>query len=362
MANNYIAIRAHAENNFEAIKICADTLQKRGLVGKNFAQKCIEREKQFPTGLPTEIPTAIPHCKDSDTTANSICFLILDKPVKFYRMDDDSEFIETDMVFNLAIRAADEHLEVLQKLMAFLQNKNHLENCRKMSEAQVEGYLKKHLDTGSKIKLAPSIYAAHLSKLGESLKVMEENGVELLHVDVMDGSFVPRMAFGADHVKQLREMTNLPLDVHLIIQEPEKHLDNFIAAGASIITVHVESTKRLYSCLQKIKNAGIKAGAVLSPATSEETLRYVKNLVDMVLLMTVNPGESGQHFLPDVVEKIRRVRELLGEEVDLEVDGGIDAGNIKICREAGANVFVSGGYLFKGDLAENLRALRAAAQ
>lgn len=212
-----------------------------------------------------------------------------------------------------------------------------------------------------KIKLSPSVFVADLATLKEQIEILEENEVEMLHVDVMDGHFVERMAFGADHIRMLKKMTKLPLDVHLMIEEPEKHLDAVIEAGADIITIHQESTKRLYSCLQKIKKQGKKAGVVLNPETSEVTLEPVLSLCDMVLLMTVNPGESGQSFLPDMAEKVKRVREMIGDqEIDLEVDGGIDNTNIRLCKEAGANVFVSGGYLFKGDMAAKIKALREA--
>lgn len=210
------------------------------------------------------------------------------------------------------------------------------------------------------IKLAPSVFAADLGRLKEQLSVLEENHVELLHVDVMDGHFVERMAFGADHVRMLKQMTSLPLDVHLMVEKPEVHLESMITAGADIITVHQESTTRLLSCLQKIRERGVKAGVALSPATSEDTIRYLLDELDMILLMTVNPGEGGQHFLTAVVDKVRRVRAMIGDrDIDLEVDGGIDSRTIRICREAGANVFVSGGYLFKGDISTNISELRS---
>lgn len=212
----------------------------------------------------------------------------------------------------------------------------------------------------SEMKLSPSVFAANLATLKEQIRILEENKVELLHVDVMDGHFVERMAFGADHIKMLKAMTKLPLDVHLMIEEPEKHIDSMVAAGADIITIHQESTTRLYSCLQKIKKQGVKAGVVLSPGTSATGIECVLDQIDMVLLMTVNPGEGGQHFLPDVLAKITRVKEMIGtRSVDIEVDGGIDNTNIGLCRAAGANVFVSGGYLFKNDMEANIRALRA---
>lgn len=209
-------------------------------------------------------------------------------------------------------------------------------------------------------KLSPSIFAANLAGMKDNIKELEANHVELLHVDVMDGHFVERMAFGADHIKMLRGMTDLPLDVHLMIDNPEVHIESIAEAGADIITVHQESTTRLLSCMQKIHKLGKKAGVVLSPATSEDTIRYLLDDVDMILLMTVNPGEGGQHFLESVVEKIRRVNELIGDrEIDLEVDGSIDDVTIRKCYEAGANVFVSGGYLFK-DITANIEKLRKA--
>lgn len=209
------------------------------------------------------------------------------------------------------------------------------------------------------MKLAPSVFAANLANLKEQLTVLENNHVELLHVDVMDGHFVEKMAFGPDHVKMLKQITNLPLDVHLMIEKPENKLDAVIEAGADIITVHQESTTRLYSCIEKIKKHGLKAGVVLSPGTSEAGIEYVLDKIDMVLLMTINPGEAGQGFHEDMLNKIERVKKLIGDRpVDIEVDGGIDNTNIGLCKKAGANVFVSGGYMFKNDIAANIQTLR----
>ena len=211
------------------------------------------------------------------------------------------------------------------------------------------------------IKIAPSVFAADLGELKGQIAQLELAGSDLLHVDVMDGHFVERMAFGADHIKALKKLTRLPLDVHMMVEHPEQHLDSILDAGADIVTIHQEATTRLYSCLQKIHARGAKAGVVLNPGTSEETIRYLLDETDMVLLMTVNPGEGGQHFLPAVAEKVRKVHEMIGErDIDLEVDGSIDDKSIRICREAGANVFVSGGYLFKGSIAENISNLRKA--
>ena len=210
------------------------------------------------------------------------------------------------------------------------------------------------------LKLAPSVFGANLGNLKEQLEILEQNNVEMLHVDVMDGHFVEKMAFGPDHIKMLKDMTTLPLDVHLMVERPERILDAVLDAGADIITVHQESTSRLYSCIEKIKNAGKKAGIVLCPGTSITTVdSCILDKVDMILQMTINPGEGGQKFYPEIIEKIKRIREYTGDrEIDIEVDGGIDNTNIRLCRDAGANVFVSGGYLFKGDIREKVETLR----
>ena len=212
--------------------------------------------------------------------------------------------------------------------------------------------------TVRKIKLSPSIFAADLGELKNQIKELEDSQTELLHVDVMDGHFVERMAFGADHIKALKSMTDIPLDVHLMIEHPEVHIDSIADAGADIITIHQESTARVLSCLHKIRNRGIKAGIVLSPGTPEETIKYLLDDVDMILLMSVNPGEGGQHFLSSTVKKIKNVRAMIGDrDIDIEVDGSIDQKTIKPCYEAGANVFVSGGYfclLYTSDAADEL--------
>ena len=211
------------------------------------------------------------------------------------------------------------------------------------------------------LKVAPSIYAADLASLRFQVEELERNKVEELHLDIMDGQFVERMAFGADHLQVLRGMTELPIEVHLMVEKPEYCIDSMVAAGADLITFHQESTTRILSCLQRIRKAGVKAGVALSPATSEETIRYVMDDIDKVLLMTVNPGEGGQQFLHSVVEKIRRVRELIGDrDIDLGVDGSVDADTVGICHTAGANAFVSGGFLFAGNIGDNINALRRA--
>ena len=211
-----------------------------------------------------------------------------------------------------------------------------------------------------KMLLSPSVFAADLARLPEQIRALEDAGADLLHVDVMDGHFVERMAFGADHIRMLKKMTRLPLDVHLMIETPERHVETIAEAGADIITVHVESTTRLYSTLQRIRSCNKKASVVLNPATSADAIDYVLDEIAMVLQMTVNPGEGGQHFLSAMLPKIRVLREKIGDRpIDIEVDGGIDDRNIRACRDAGANVFVSGGYLFQ-DIKQHTAALQKA--
>lgn len=211
-----------------------------------------------------------------------------------------------------------------------------------------------------KVKLAPSIFGADLGKMKAQLEILEQNNVDLLHVDVMDGHFVEKMAFGPDHIKMMKTMTTLPLDVHLMVEKPERILDAILDAGADVISIHQESTTRLYSCIEKIKKAGRKAGIVLCPGTSITMVDHcILDKIDMILQMTINPGEGGQTFHPEIAEKLTRIRKYVGDrDIDIEVDGGIDDTNIKICCDAGANVFVSGGYLFKGDISEKIEALR----
>ncbi|MGI6512219.1 MAG: ribulose-phosphate 3-epimerase [Catenisphaera adipataccumulans] len=206
--------------------------------------------------------------------------------------------------------------------------------------------------------IAPSVFGADLGNLKEQLTILEQNNIQWLHVDVMDGHFVEKMAFGPDHIRMLKKMTSLKLDVHLMVEKPERILDAVIDAGADMVTVHQESTARLASCIERIKKNNKKAGVVLSPATDENSLKYVLDQIDMILLMTINPGEAGQSFHPSMLDKIRQTRELCGaRDIQIEVDGGIDNTNIALCQKAGANVFVSGGFIFRGDIAQNIAAL-----
>lgn len=211
-------------------------------------------------------------------------------------------------------------------------------------------------------KIAASVFGADLGNLREQIQELERVGVDLLHVDVMDGHFVEKMAFGPDHIAALRRMTDLPLDVHLMVERPERVVDAIVAAGADLISVHVEATPRLLSCVERIKAAGCRAGIVLCPATSVTVVDdCLLDVTDMVLQMMINPGERGQSFHSGIVGKLGRIRERLGgRDIDLEVDGGIDSSNIRVVAEAGANVFVSGGYVFGGPIATRVRCLREA--
>lgn len=194
--------------------------------------------------------------------------------------------------------------------------------------------------------IAPSIFGANLGKLEDEIRKMEENNVELIHLDVMDGHFVEKMAFGPDHIKAIKSMTKIPIDVHLMVEKPERIIDSVIKSGADIITIHVESSNRLNSCVEKIKNSGIKAGIVLSPQTSEHSLKYLIDKIDMVLVMTINPGEDNLGFNNLMLDKIKNIKKMIGDrEIDIEVDGSINNENIIDCKDAGANIFVVGSYL-----------------
>lgn len=207
--------------------------------------------------------------------------------------------------------------------------------------------------------IAPSIFGANLGKLEDEIRKMEENNVELIHLDVMDGHFVEKMAFGPDHIKAIKSMTKIPIDVHLMVEKPERIIDSVIKSGADVITIHVESSNRLNSCVEKIKNSGIKAGIVLSPQTSEHSIKYLIDKIDMVLVMTINPGEDNLGFNNLMLDKIKNIKKMIGDrEIDIEVDGSINNENIIDCKDAGANIFVVGSYLFKGDFSEKLNLLR----
>lgn len=198
-------------------------------------------------------------------------------------------------------------------------------------------------------KIAPSILSADFSRLGEEIRAVEAGGADYIHVDVMDGHFVPNITIGPLVVEAVRKVTNLPLDVHLMISNPELYIPEFAKAGADIIVIHAEATVHLHRAVQLIKSFGKKAGVALNPATSLSTLDYVLSELDLILLMTVNPGFGGQSFIDACVPKIQSLRGMLdrhGLETELEVDGGVKTDNIDRIAHAGADVFVAGSAVF----------------
>jgi len=218
----------------------------------------------------------------------------------------------------------------------------------------------------SKTMIAPSILSANFVRLEEEIKAIEHAGADLVHVDVMDGHFVPNITIGPPVVSSIRKVTKLPLDVHLMIEDPDNYIKEFAVAGADILTVHVEASTHLNRTIHYIKEQGCKAGVCLNPATSLSTLDYVLDNVDMILIMTVNPGFGGQKLIPEVLLKISRLRELLNERkraVEIEVDGGINLENIGEVAKAGANIFVAGNAVFTTeDYSKTISELRRRAE
>lgn len=212
-------------------------------------------------------------------------------------------------------------------------------------------------------KIAPSILSADYANFESELKKLEATGAEYVHIDIMDGHFVPNISFGAGVVASMRPHSRLVFDCHLMVSNPEHHIEDFARAGADIISIHAEATPHIHGALQKIRAAGVKASVVINPGTPVEVVKNVLNLVDQVLVMTVNPGFGGQAFLPETMDKVRELvvlREVNQLDFDIEVDGGIDDETIGIAKEAGANVFVAGSYVFKGDVAHQVQTLKEA--
>lgn len=199
------------------------------------------------------------------------------------------------------------------------------------------------------VKIAPSILSANFARLEEDIKDVELGGADYIHVDVMDGHFVPNITIGPLIVNAIRPVTKLPLDVHLMIQNPDQYIEDFAKAGADFISVHVEACDHLHRTIQHIKKAGVKAGVVLNPHTPIEMIQHVLEDVDLVLLMTVNPGFGGQTFIPNVLTKIKALSEIIKEKnlpIEIEVDGGVNEDTAKLCVEAGATVLVAGSAIY----------------
>lgn len=206
-------------------------------------------------------------------------------------------------------------------------------------------------------RLSPSILSADFSKLGEQVRILEDAGAPWLHIDVMDGQFVPPVSFGDVVIRSVRPVSKMFFDVHLMVTEPDRFVDDYAKAGADMFTVHAEACAHLDRTLQHIHESGMKAGVALNPATPLQVLDYVLDKVDMVLIMTVNPGYGGQKYIPTMTAKIRDLRRKLDEagypDLPIEVDGGINASTIDTVLDAGASVIVAGSAVFRGDIAKN---------
>ncbi|MBQ8230070.1 MAG: ribulose-phosphate 3-epimerase [Clostridia bacterium] len=214
------------------------------------------------------------------------------------------------------------------------------------------------------VKIAPSILSANFAKMGEEVQSLEKSGADLVHCDVMDGVFVNNITFGIKMVEDLRKITKLPLDCHLMIVHPEKYVERFAKAGADMITVHYEACQdNLKEVLELIKSTGVKCGAVINPDTPVDKIKDVILLCDMVLVMSVFPGFGGQKFIPSALDKLREIRAIIdasGKEIDLEIDGGVTAENVAEIKAAGANVIVAGSAVFKAeDRAAMIASLKA---
>jgi ribulose-phosphate 3-epimerase len=214
------------------------------------------------------------------------------------------------------------------------------------------------------VKIAPSILSADFSRLGDEIKAVEDAGADWIHVDVMDGNFVPNITIGPPVIESIRKVTKLPLDVHLMIEHADRYVKSFAEAGADLLTVHVEACPHLNRTLQAIRELDVRAGVVLNPATPLSSLEEVLHEIDMVLLMSVNPGFSGQSFIPSMLDKISNLRDIMSHyenEIEMQVDGGVRVDNAGKIKEAGASVLVAGSAIFNSkDYKKTIQQLRDA--